>query len=169
MAFKLTSLLNGNSDVYRHTWQGRIILTGRLIKTIHTHHLGRFVFLSSIFFMCFAAWIILTKKSAGVISSIFSCSSLPSVPPLTCLSFSSIPPAPPFLSPQAWTSVQTTMAGAPTSAETGELVMSVTAPPGTNSWTKRLVEVKKILYAGYCCFNGVNLGSRLSSSSQNII
>lgn len=36
----------------------------------------------------------------------------------------------------------TTMAAAPTSAGTGELVMSVTVPLATNSWTKRLVEVK---------------------------
>lgn len=40
-------------------------------------------------------------------------------------------------------SAQTTMAAAPTSAGTRKLAMSVTVPLGTNSWTKRHVEVKK--------------------------
>lgn len=39
--------------------------------------------------------------------------------------------------------VRTIMVAAPTSAGIGELVMSVTVLQGTNSWTKRLVEVKK--------------------------
>lgn len=45
-------------------------------------------------------------------------------------------------------SVQITMVAARTSAGTGELVMSVTVLLGTNSWTKRPVEVKnKKIYA----------------------
>lgn len=39
------------------------------------------------------------------------------------------------------------MGAAPTSAGTGESVLSVTVPLDTNYWTKRLVEVKKLSYA----------------------
>lgn len=51
-------------------------------------------------------------------------------------------------------SVLTTMAAAPTSAGTGGLDMSVTVPLGTNSWIKRLVEVKKKkVMQQNCCLN----------------
>lgn len=51
-------------------------------------------------------------------------------------------------------SVQTTMVAVPTSAGTVESVMSVTVPLGTNSWTKRLVEVrKKEVMQQDCCFD----------------
>lgn len=43
----------------RHPLQGNIILTGKLIKTIHTHHLG---FLSKSFFVCCPAGIILPQN-----------------------------------------------------------------------------------------------------------
>jgi len=49
-------------------------------------------------------------------------------------------------------SVQITMVAAPTSAGTGESVMSVTVPLDTNSWTKRPVEVKKKVYQS-CCYS----------------
>lgn len=45
--------------------------------------------------------------------------------------------------PQAWMSALTTMAAAPTSAGTWGSVMNVTVLLDINSWTKRLVEVKK--------------------------
>lgn len=62
--------------------------------------------------------------------------------PFVLVSFCPSSLLPVFL--QAWTNVQTTMVAAPTSAGTEGLAMTATVPQGTNSWTKRLVEVKKM-------------------------
>lgn len=88
--------------------------------------------------------IVLSKKKKRSLLELFQRHSIPIyLSSLWCLSLSPsfLPTLPLFL--QAWTNVQTTMVAAPTSAGTGESVTSVTVPRGTNSWTKRLVEVKK--------------------------
>lgn len=107
------------------------------IKTNHTH--TAILSLCSVLWLCLIqAQLLFPKAYWSYVNNIH-------------VLFTSLPPPFPFLCPfcplslvlQALTNVKTTMVAAPTSAGIGELVMSVTVLQGTNSWTKRLVEVKK--------------------------